>query len=135
MADGLFDSSSSSSNSSSYHSTHYGSSSRSSGPMEVAILAIVLVCIVLIVIYNAVETAKERERDATVYPPIVKANFERWKGITQVEVKEGTSWFETGSSHRDNYHCKGGGFTDGRGGLVTVCCSVQELDPVPCLVL
>ena len=129
MSDGLFNSSSSS-----YH--HYSSSD--DGPKTLGeflvYLVILLMALGIVVCINEIVEGAERQNDKTVYAVQASENLETWLEKQDYDVKEGTLWIESGSSHQDNYHCKGGQFQTNQGQTVTFCCSVV-VSNTPCMVI
>jgi len=101
-------------------------------PYPLNIIAIVIVVVLAIVV--VVAEMDEREKDGTVYVATSRHNFDQWTASRGYAPKDGTLWFEDGSSHRQSYHCKGGQFQQAKTGAnVTFCCSVVADDNPPCV--
>jgi hypothetical protein len=146
MADGMFNSGGGSSSGggggyNDYSTNYYGSRSSSGGdlgPEGMIVLAVVVVIMVVGVAYNshaeAEALATERQLDRTTYKENAEANFDAWVEVMGFQVKEGSLFMEPGSSHRENYHCKGGQFFDlTTNRNITYCCAVQSNHPARCL--
>lgn len=133
MSHGMFDSSSSSGDSFVYIN------SGGKGPKsftEVMIMLAIFVTLVLICMgIDMCQEKAEQKLDATTYVDTSRANFNRWIEQREIEYIPGSLWFEPGSSHRDNYHCKGGQFERTNGRNVTFCCSVTAEAAIPCMEL
>lgn len=135
MADGLFDSDSSSSSSTSFYDFSSGRGTPLTLGALVAIVVVALLVVGLFVALAASERAAERELDRTKYVEAASNNLDRWLGTRAYEIVPSSLWMEDGSSHRDNYHCKGGQFQTTDGQNVTYCCSVVPGDNPPCMVI
>jgi hypothetical protein len=137
MSDGMFDSGGDSGGSFFY----WGSSSNGRPrPGETAatlvLCGIMLAIIVAVVVYQQYAKEEERGLDHTTYVVSSSSNFERWNDTQKYEVSKDSLWFEPGSSHREGgYHCKGGQFKTAGGSTVSFCCSVDQHDPIPCVVI
>lgn len=134
MADGMFNSGGSDSSSSSTYIYSDGSSRMPPG-MAFTILGILVAILVVCFIVEQNNLEHERELDKTVYVQTSKDNFDTWRATRKDEIDFETVWFEPGSSHRENYHCKGGQYQTAAGATVTFCCSVEAHDQVPCMVI
>jgi hypothetical protein len=134
MADGMFNSGGSGGNSSSTYIYSDGSSRLPPG-MTFTILGILVAILLVCYIVEQSNLQEERELDKTVYVETSKANFDTWLARRKDGINFETVWFEPGSSHRENYHCKGGQYQTTEGATVTFCCSVEAHDQVPCMVI
>lgn len=131
MSDGLFDSSSGG------NFTYIDvSSGRDRGPdLPAWVLALIGLLILFFAFWYIASLAEERKLDHSTYIETSRANFDNWEAPRQDHIRPGTLWFEEGSSHRDNYHCKGGQFLTGEGATVTFCCSVEPSASPACMAL